>query len=106
MVASPPESEAIMPWRILRSREYQLAEEPESQVRMQLSGRRGESSQNTLCGLMGWADSMARASMVFHHWATCLSIRLRQARLSFLFNKGSRSFNVSALSPTRFTSMG
>ena len=36
--------------------------EPESQVRMHLSGSRGESSQNTRCGLIGFASFMARAS--------------------------------------------
>src|SRR5207248_4487699 len=48
-----------MPRRILRSRANQFAADPESQVRMQFSGRRGDSSQNTRCGLMGLASSMA-----------------------------------------------
>ena len=38
-----------------------VAAEPESQVRMQPLGRRGESSQNTRCGLSGFASFMARA---------------------------------------------
>src|SRR5271166_340893 len=42
-----PESVAIMPRRIFRSRANQFAELPLSDVRMQFSGRRGESSQNT-----------------------------------------------------------
>ena len=42
-----PDSEAIMPRRIFRSLAYQLAADPESQVRMQLSGSREESSQKT-----------------------------------------------------------
>src|SRR5450756_838663 len=50
IVASPPESDAIMPGRIFRSRAYQLAHEPESHVRMQRSGKRGDSSQHTRCG--------------------------------------------------------
>src|SRR5256885_4350067 len=50
IVAKPPECEAIMPRRIFRSRAYQLVPDPESLVRMQRSGRRGDSSQNTRCG--------------------------------------------------------
>src|ERR1700760_3916815 len=40
--ASPPDSEHFMPRRILRSRAYQLAQEPESLVIIALSGSRGE----------------------------------------------------------------
>src|SRR5690348_17750511 len=67
IVASPPESEAIMPSRIFRSRAYQLAEEPESDERMQLSGSRDESSQNTRSGLIGSAAAIARDSSTCHH---------------------------------------
>src|SRR5438128_11713920 len=59
-----------MPRRILRSRANQFAADPESQVRMQFSGRRGDSSQNTRCGLMGLASSMALSSRSFHHFST------------------------------------
>src|ERR1043166_671923 len=47
MVARFPESDAIIPRRTLRSRANQLAAEPESATIMQLSGNRGDSSQNT-----------------------------------------------------------
>src|ERR1700761_1320570 len=48
--ASPPDNDAIMPRRIFRSRAYQFAHEPESLVRMTLSGRRGDSSVKARCG--------------------------------------------------------
>src|SRR6185437_7138191 len=53
--ARPPDSEHIMPRRILRSRAYQLAHDPESLVMIARSGRRGDSSQTTRCGLTGLA---------------------------------------------------
>src|SRR5690606_37379654 len=52
MEARPPDSEHIIPRRILMSRANQLAQEPESQVMMALSGSRGDSSQATRCGLI------------------------------------------------------
>ncbi len=50
-----------MPRAEPRSRANQFADEPESEVRMQPSGRRGESSQKTRCGLIGSASLDARA---------------------------------------------
>jgi hypothetical protein len=47
MVASPPESEPSMPSRNVRSRAYQAAAVPESEVMMARSGKRRESSQKT-----------------------------------------------------------
>ncbi|MHC2621453.1 hypothetical protein ACVIW2_003485 [Bradyrhizobium huanghuaihaiense] len=44
-----------MPRRIFRSRANQLAQEPESLVMMARSGRRGDNSQATSCGLTGAA---------------------------------------------------
>ncbi len=58
-----------MPLRIFKSRAYQLAAVPESAERMQLSGRRGESSQKMRSGLMGSAVFMAWASTSRHHLA-------------------------------------
>ncbi len=69
-----------MPRRILMSRAYQLAAEPESLERMALSGSRFDSSQKTRCGLIGLASFIARASSTFHQSATLASIRLRQLR--------------------------
>src|SRR6185503_646086 len=45
MVASVPESDAFMPSRIFKLRANQLADDPESAVRIQLSGSFGDSSQ-------------------------------------------------------------
>lgn len=67
-----------MPRRILMSRAYQLATEPESAVMMQFSGNRLDSSQNTRCGLIGLADAIARSSSVFHQAATPVSMPRRQ----------------------------
>src|SRR6476661_8053813 len=47
IVASPPDSDAIIPSRTLISRAYQLADEPESQVRITRSGSRDDNSRNT-----------------------------------------------------------
>src|SRR3954454_1187107 len=81
--ARPPESEAIMPRRIFRSRAYQLAQEPEALVRMTLSGSRGDSSHVTRCGLIGCAGCIARSSRVFHHLARPLATPSRQASSCF-----------------------
>ena len=73
-----------MPRRIRRSRPNQLAAEPESAVMMQLSGRRGESSQKMRCGLSRLLPfSIARFSSTFHHDSTDFSIFCRQARSVF-----------------------
>src|SRR6185295_13637905 len=50
IVARLPDSDPIMPRRNLRSRAYQLAVDPESAARMQLSGSREDNSQNTSSG--------------------------------------------------------
>src|SRR5204862_484213 len=63
IVASVPESDPIIPFRILMSRAYQLAAEPESEVRIAPSGSRFESSKKTRCGLVGSASSSARRSI-------------------------------------------
>src|SRR5690348_2712975 len=106
MVARPPDKDAIMPRLSLRSRANQFAEEPESPARMQLSGSRDESSQNTRCGLMGSADCIACPSSVFHQSATLLSIFLRQALSDLRLRRGIKARSVSPLSPTRLTSIG
>ena len=106
MVASPPESDAIMPGRSLRSRAYQAALEPESPVTMQPSGSRGDSSQNTRCGLSGSASFIARASSTRHQRATLRSTSARQRRSGLGLSKGSSARSVSAQSPTRLSSIG
>ncbi len=95
-----------MPRRNFRSRPYQLATEPLSAVTMQFSGRRGDSSQNTRCGLIGSAESMARASSTFHQSSTFDLIVSRQPVSVFCSSSGSSACSVSALSPTRFSSIG
>src|SRR4051812_14553393 len=106
MVASDPESEPIMPRRNLRSRAYQLADDPESAETMQRSGNRGDNSQNKRWGLMGLAVSMARASNTSHHSRTLASMRSRQEWSVLRSNSGIRARNVSALSPIKFSSIG
>src|ERR1041384_6524110 len=78
IVARLPDSDAIMPDRTLRSRAHHPAQVPESAVRIALSGSRGESSQNTRCGLIGSADSIARRSITFHQSATQPAMSSRQ----------------------------
>ena len=80
IVASVPESDPFIPERILMSRAYQLAAEPESAARMQPSGSRGESSWNTRCGLSGSASCIARRSISCHQSRTSFSILSRQPR--------------------------
>ena len=80
-----------MPRRIFRSRAYQLAQEPESLVMIARSGRRGDNSQATRCGLIGWAGCMARSSAVSHQSATCFSMCSRQLRSVFCSSSGSSS---------------
>ena len=60
IVANVPETEAIMPRRILTSRAYQLVPEPVSQAMMHFSGSLGDNSQKTRCGLSGSASFIAR----------------------------------------------
>src|SRR5215217_729898 len=97
MVARFPESEAIMPRRTLTSRAYQLAADPESQVRMQRSGSLGDNSQKTRWGLIGFALFIARASSTFHQSDTPSSIFSRQARSVLRRSNGKRSWRVSLL---------
>src|SRR3546814_10199787 len=59
-----------MPRRSFRYRAYQFAAEPESDAMMQFSGKRGDSSENTRCGLTGEASIMARSSIRSHHSLT------------------------------------
>ena len=95
-----------MPRRIFRSRANQFAAEPGSQARMQFSGSRGDSSQNTRCGLIGLALTMARSSSVCHHVSTFFSICSRHERSFLRSSSGSSSRSVAALSPIRLTSIG
>ena len=106
MLASVPESEAIMSLRRRRSRANQLAAEPESEVRIARSGRRRESSKNTSCGLIGSAGAIARFSITRHHSPTLRSIDSRQLRSCLRSRCPSRARRVGALSPTRLTSIG
>src|ERR1700739_546286 len=76
--ARPPDSEHIIPRLIFRSRAYQLAQEPESLVMIARSGRRGENSHTTRCGLTGLGDVIARVSSGFHPFAVQASRGLRQ----------------------------
>ena len=106
MLARPPDRLAFMPLRNLISRAYQFAAEPESQVRMALSGRRGDSSQNTRCGLTGLASFMARASITRHQRATFSSISVCQPRSVLRSSKGISARKVARASPTRLHSIG
>src|SRR6478672_10406813 len=101
MDASPPESEHIMPRLMRMSRAYQFAQEPESEVMIALSGRRGDSSHTTRCGLTGLASAMARSSMVFHQSCMFDAIVSRHDVSAFDCRKGSKARSVSAESPTR-----
>ncbi len=106
MVASPPDSDAIIPCRIFRSRAYHLAAEPESQVRMQLSGRRDDNSQNTRCGLIGLASFIARSCSTCHQRDTLSAIWSRHAWSCFARKCGISARSVALLSPTSPTSIG
>src|SRR5215831_6897398 len=106
MVARLPDNEAFMPLRIFRSRANQLAEEPESEVKMQSSGRRDESSQNTRSGFTGSALFMARAFIIFHQRSTSLIILFCQSLSSFFCKRGSNARKVLRLSPCKFRFVG
>ena len=73
---------------------------------MQFSGSRGESSQKTRSGLIGFAEFMALASRTFHHSAMFLSIVSRQDLSVLRVSRGRSARKVSALSPTSGTSIG
>jgi hypothetical protein len=75
-----PDSEAIIPSRILSWSAHQLAEEPESEAVMQRSGSHGLNSQKTRCGLIGSASFMARPSTTCHQRAMLCSISSRHDR--------------------------
>src|SRR3954451_15054896 len=106
IVARLPESEAIMPLRILRSRANHAAVEPESAERIQLSGKRFDNSQKTYWGLIGDALLCALASSTFHQRSISLIIFSCQLLSSFRLSKGINSRNVSLLSPCNCTSIG
>ena len=106
IVASVPESDAIMSRRSLRSRANQFADEPESAVRMQRSGSRDESSQKTRCGLIGSASSWARRSISCHQSWTLSAICSCQPRSVFSSSSGRSARSVSRASPTSCTSIG
>ncbi|CAN5437024.1 hypothetical protein BH18ACT1_BH18ACT1_16350 [soil metagenome] len=101
-----PDSDERIPLRILMSRAYQLAAEPESALIITSSGRRGDSSQNTRWGLTGSASFMARASTMRHQRSTSASMPARQERSSLRRSIGRRARRVARLSPTRLTSIG
>mgnify|MGYP003624072980 CR=1 FL=1 len=77
IVASDPETDAIMPRRIFTSRAYQFVPDPVSQAIMHFSGRRGESSQKTRWGLSGSAEFIARFSSTSHQLLIFFSIPSR-----------------------------
>src|SRR6185437_4545288 len=106
IVARPPDTEPIMPRRILMSRAYQFVPDPEAAAKMQPSGTFGDNSQNTRCGLIGSPASCAMASSVFHPSLTFLSIFSRHERSLLRLMSGASALSVVALSPTRLTSIG
>ncbi len=73
---------------------------------MQFSGSSGDTSQNTRCGLIGSAGTIARSSSVFHQDATPSSTVFRQLVSVLGFSNGSRARKVSALSPIMLYSIG
>src|SRR5205085_2631727 len=84
----------------------QFATDPESAVMMALSGKRGDNSQNTRCGLSGSAEFIARDSRVSHHsFSPCSMPRLHEDSF-FCVSIGNKARSVVALSPTMLTSMG
>ena len=95
-----------MPARSCRSRANQLAAEPESAVRMQPSGRRGESSQKTRCGLIGSASLMrARLQQLPPLGDARLDLLAPAAVRLALEQRQQRAQRLRA-SPTRLTSIG
>src|SRR5207302_366607 len=106
IVASEPDTEAIMPRRILTSRAYQLVPEPVSQAMTHFSGSLGDNSQNTRCGLSGLASCIARFCRTSHQLLTFFSMVSRQERFGLRSSSGSNLRNVAALSPIKLTSIG
>jgi hypothetical protein len=101
IVASVPERVAFMPRRILMLRANQLATLPESALMMQLSGRRGDSSQSTRSGLIGSASLIERCSTTCHHCSMLFSSCSRHDRSALRSSNGASARSVSALSPSR-----
>ena len=97
----------IIPCRILTSRAYQFADEPESPRGSQRSGSRGDSSQNTRCGFIG-LGGVHRARLehlppLAHFLLDLLppaAVRLALAAAAAAPAASPRE------SPTRFTSIG
>ena len=106
MVARLPESEPIIPLRKSRWRAYQVAVDPESALKMARSGSRLFSSWNTYAGLRGFASTAARSAMSLRQSRTSCSIFCRHDRPCLRLRFGKSARKVSALSPTRFTSIG
>jgi hypothetical protein len=106
IVASVPLIAAFIPARSFRWRAHQLAAVPESAVVMQPSGRSGESSWNTRCGLIGSPGSIARSSSTRQPRSTQPSTSSRHDRSAFRSSSGSSARSVWVASPTRFTSIG
>src|SRR5207248_11567240 len=103
IVASEPDTEAIMPRRILTSRAYQLVPEPVSQAIMHFSGSLGDNSQNTRCGLSGLASCIARFCRTSHQPLTFFSFVSRQDRSGLRSIRGSNLSNFAALSRITLT---
>ena len=71
-----------MPRRIFKSRAYQFAQEPESLVTITRSGRRGDNSQVTRCGLIGLASAWRApraSSTIRRDYRRCPSAICRRA---------------------------
>ncbi|MNS58766.1 hypothetical protein D3C72_916950 [compost metagenome] len=106
MLASPPDTDPIMPSRNCTSRAYQLAADPESQVTMQCSGRRLDNSRNGRWGLTPLALTMARATTVSRQRDTRFSMPFTQRSDALGSSLGSKACKVRRASPTRPTSTG
>ena len=93
-----------MPRRILISRAYQLATDPESPVRMQFSGRSGRKLPEYPLWIKRICRAHRRASSTFHERRHSLIF----CAMKFLFcsSSGSNARRLKALSPTMLTSIG
>src|SRR5699024_3480769 len=99
MEAWPPETAPLMPRLIFRKRAYQLVDEPTSQDRITLSGRRWLSDQKICCGLIGSAETAARLLISCHQssvFSISLSCHLRSVLRS---TRLSSSATVVLVSP-------
>jgi hypothetical protein len=106
IVASVPETAAIMPSRSLRFRAHQFVAEPESPMTMQRSGRRRLSSLKTLIGFKGSAVCIPWFSRISHQRETWPSICSRQERSSLRRRYGMSALRVCLLSPITLISIG